>query len=133
MVYWGGCIGIMENKLETTMVYWGIYGVILGSYKDNGKENGNCYLILGVYFGVIVPLKGGHNPLWASGLLSSPACTAACGTCNDDKASEILQLRPIGSTWATTFKTEKISPTLMWLAVLSCCGLDGSTLPNNFS
>ena len=26
-------MGIMENKVETTIVYWGLYG-------DNGKENG---------------------------------------------------------------------------------------------
>ena len=35
MVYWG-YIGIMEKKMETTIVYWGLY-------RDNGKENGNCY------------------------------------------------------------------------------------------
>ena len=41
--------------METTIVYWGyigyilgIYRVILGSNWDNGKENGNYY-ILGVY------------------------------------------------------------------------------------
>ena len=28
----------MENKMETTIVYWGLYG-------DNGKENGNHYSI----------------------------------------------------------------------------------------
>ena len=28
--------------METTTLYWGIYiGVILGLYRDNGKENGN--------------------------------------------------------------------------------------------
>ena len=26
----------MENQMETTIVYWGLYG-------DNGKENGNHY------------------------------------------------------------------------------------------
>ena len=29
-------MGIMEKKMETTIVYWGVYG-------DNGKENGNHY------------------------------------------------------------------------------------------
>ena len=28
------------EKMETTIVYWG--------YKDNGKENGNYYSILGL-------------------------------------------------------------------------------------
>ena len=32
-------IGIMENEMETTIVYWGLYG-------DNGKENGSHYSIL---------------------------------------------------------------------------------------
>ena len=27
--------------METTIVYWGIYWVIVGVYWDNGKENGN--------------------------------------------------------------------------------------------
>ena len=31
----------MEKKMETTIVYWG--------YRDNGKENGNYYSILGFY------------------------------------------------------------------------------------
>ena len=31
--------GIMEKKMETTIVYWGLYG-------DNGKENGNYNSIL---------------------------------------------------------------------------------------
>ena len=30
-------IGIMEKKMETTIVYWGYIGVILGLYWDNGK------------------------------------------------------------------------------------------------
>ena len=34
--------------MEATIVYWDI----LGSYRDNGKENGSYYSILG-YFGVI--------------------------------------------------------------------------------
>ena len=29
----------MEKKMETT-----IYRVVLGLYRDNGKENGNYYL-----------------------------------------------------------------------------------------
>ena len=29
-------MGIMEKKMETTMGY-----IILGLYRDNGKENGN--------------------------------------------------------------------------------------------
>ena len=45
---------IMEKKLETTMVYrgyiWntGDYG---GFCRENGKENGNYYSILGFYLG----------------------------------------------------------------------------------
>ena len=48
-----GPIGIMEKKMETTIVYWGYIGImekkmenycsILGLYRDNGKENGNQY------------------------------------------------------------------------------------------
>ena len=34
----GGYIGIMEKKMETTIVYRGLY-------RDNGKENGNYYSI----------------------------------------------------------------------------------------
>ena len=30
----------MEKKIETTIVCWG--------YRDNGKENGNYYSILGL-------------------------------------------------------------------------------------
>ena len=33
-------MGIMENEMETTLVYWGFRG-------DNGKENGNYFSILG--------------------------------------------------------------------------------------
>ena len=40
IVYWG-YIGMMEKKMETTS--------ILGLYKDNGKENGNYYSILGLF------------------------------------------------------------------------------------
>ena len=35
--YWG-YIGIMEKKMETTIVY-------LRLYRDNGKQNGNYYSI----------------------------------------------------------------------------------------
>ena len=34
------CSGIMENKMETTVVYW--------DYRDNGKENGSYCSILGL-------------------------------------------------------------------------------------
>ena len=61
IVYWGN-IGILENRMETTIVYWGYIGimekrmetpilyrdyveVILGLCRDNGKENGNSYII----------------------------------------------------------------------------------------
>ena len=46
-------MGIMENKMETTIIiYWGYNGIMenkhmLGFYGDNGKENGNYYNILG--------------------------------------------------------------------------------------
>ena len=40
-----GYIGIMEKKMETTIVFRGYIGVILGLYWDNGKENGNYYSI----------------------------------------------------------------------------------------
>ena len=33
-----GSIGIMENKMEATIVYGGFY-------RDNGKQNGNYYSI----------------------------------------------------------------------------------------
>ena len=41
-----GYIGIMEKKMETTIMgYIGIImGYILGLYRDNGKENGNYYV-----------------------------------------------------------------------------------------
>ena len=45
ILYWGnigmvcwGSIGILEKKMETIIVYQGIYW---GLYRDNGKENGN--------------------------------------------------------------------------------------------
>ena len=37
-----GYIGITENKMETIIVYWGLY-------RDNGKEHGNYYSILGLH------------------------------------------------------------------------------------
>ena len=37
--------GIVENKMEATKVYW--YGL---GFRDNGKENGNYYSILGLYW-----------------------------------------------------------------------------------
>ena len=38
----------MEKKTETTkMGSIGIIGYILGLYRDNGKENGNNYFIIG--------------------------------------------------------------------------------------
>ena len=60
-------IGIMENKMETTImgyigyIRFGLYGdngkengttiVYWGLYGDNGKENGNYYSILGFIWG----------------------------------------------------------------------------------
>ena len=35
----------------------GNYYIILGLYRDNGKENGNYYIIIGYTLGVIVPLN----------------------------------------------------------------------------
>ena len=50
-----GYIGIMEKKMETTIV-WGlgfrVYGLGLGFYKDKGNENGNNSVILGYMLGV---------------------------------------------------------------------------------
>ena len=34
----------MEEKMQTTIVYWGSIGLM-----DNGKENENYYSILGIY------------------------------------------------------------------------------------
>ena len=42
-LYWG-YIGIMEKKMETTIVFRGYIGIILGLYRDNGKEHGNYYV-----------------------------------------------------------------------------------------
>ena len=47
-----GFIGMMDKKMETTIVYWGYIGVmekkmeasvVYWGYRDNGKENGNYY------------------------------------------------------------------------------------------
>ena len=38
-------IGIMEKKMETTLVYCGGIGL----YRDNGKDTGNYYNILRIY------------------------------------------------------------------------------------
>ena len=40
----GGYIGIMEEKMETTVVYRGYIGIILGLYRDNGNKNGSYRL-----------------------------------------------------------------------------------------
>ena len=58
IVYWG-YIGIMDKKMDTASIFGfsrdngkenGNYYSILGLYdKDNGKENGNYCSILGVY------------------------------------------------------------------------------------
>ena len=44
-------IGIMEKKKETTIMGLGFW-VILGLYRDNGKENGNYYIIIGYILGL---------------------------------------------------------------------------------
>ena len=44
-------IGIMEHEMETIGIirfFSGYIGVILGSYWDNGKENGNYCIMLGL-------------------------------------------------------------------------------------
>ena len=46
VLFYCGYIGIMEKKMETTMmgyiyIYWGNIRVLLGLYRDNGEENGN--------------------------------------------------------------------------------------------
>ena len=48
--------GVLEQKMETTIVYWGLY-------RDNGKENGNCYLgfrVLGYMSCSLNSLKGDY-------------------------------------------------------------------------
>ena len=47
-----GYNGIMENKMETTNLGLRDLGfTIMELYWDNGKENGNYYIILGLYWG----------------------------------------------------------------------------------
>ena len=36
-------------KIKWKLLYY--VGVILGSYRDNGKENGNYLIMLGLYWG----------------------------------------------------------------------------------
>ena len=55
-----GYIGIMEKKMETTIIYYiGLCGgnirVILGLYRDNGKEHGNYRDYRG-YIGIVLGL-----------------------------------------------------------------------------
>ena len=50
IVYWG-CIGIIETKMETTVVHWGYFGIMekkmettivhWGRNWETGKQNGN--------------------------------------------------------------------------------------------
>ena len=35
-----GCIGIMEKKIETTIVYWGYSGIVYGS-RGLGMQQAN--------------------------------------------------------------------------------------------
>ena len=37
-----GYIGIMEKKMEITVLYWGRYE---GLYREKGKEHGNYYYV----------------------------------------------------------------------------------------
>ena len=49
VIYWG-YIGIMEKKMETTIMgCMGIIGYVLVLYWENGKENGNYSSTLGIY------------------------------------------------------------------------------------
>ena len=53
IVYWGyiGVIlGIMENKMETTIVYWGYIGVILGIMENKMETT----IVYWGYIGVIL-------------------------------------------------------------------------------
>ena len=43
-------IGIMEKKMKTLGVVWGIIGVV---YRDNGKGNGNYRGCMGFYWSCI--------------------------------------------------------------------------------
>ena len=50
-------IRIMENKMETLGPFKGIYrdyigGCILGLYRDNGKEHGNYFIVIGYILGL---------------------------------------------------------------------------------
>ena len=46
-------IGIMEKKIETTLtVLYRVEGLGLGLNWDNGKENGNYYVIVGYVLGL---------------------------------------------------------------------------------
>ena len=47
--------------METTIVYWGYIRVMLGLYRDNGKENGNNYSRLD-YIGFRVWGSGSRVP-----------------------------------------------------------------------
>ena len=38
--------------METTIVYRGYIGIILGLYWNNGKENGSYYISIGVILGL---------------------------------------------------------------------------------
>ena len=40
----------MENKMETTIIYWGS----VDSYWDNGKEHGNYYLELKRFWNMLL-------------------------------------------------------------------------------
>ena len=48
-------MGIMEKKMETTIVYW---GYILGLCRDTGKETGSYRDYRGIYRGYIGLYKG---------------------------------------------------------------------------
>ena len=44
--HWVVILGIYQGYKGVMLgLYWGCIGVVLGLYKDNGKENGNYYLI----------------------------------------------------------------------------------------
>ena len=38
-------IGIMQKKMSTTILHrvYIYIGIVLGLYRDNGRENGNCH------------------------------------------------------------------------------------------
>ena len=42
-IVYGGNIGIMEKKMETTIWVYIRICISIGNYWDNGKENGNHY------------------------------------------------------------------------------------------